>query len=75
MPGTDGQAAALALGVAVDLHLDGRARADDRHLSAHDVDQVRQLVERRAAQERPDARDAIVALVDGEGRRPCPRRR
>ena len=64
MPGLDLQPAALALGVLVDLHLDRRARADDRHLAAQDVDQVRQLVERGAAQERADARDARVALVD-----------
>ena len=43
-----------------DLHRDGRTRADDRHLAAQHVDQVGQLVERRAAQERADARDARV---------------
>ena len=66
MPGLDRQAPALALGVAVDLDLDRRARADDRHLAAQHVDEVRQLVERRAAQQAPDARDPRVALVDGQ---------
>ena len=51
-PGLDREAAALALRVLRDLHRDRRARADDRHLAAQHVDEVRQLVERRAAQER-----------------------
>ena len=64
MPGLDGEPPALAVGVLRDLHRDRRPRADDRHLAAQDVDQVRQLVERGAAQERADAGDARVALVD-----------
>ena len=44
--------APLALGVAVDLLLHGRARADDRHLALEHVDEVGQLVEREAAQQR-----------------------
>ena len=63
-PGLDRQAPALALGVAVDLDGDRRARADDRHLSAQHVDEVGHLVERRAAQQAPDAGDARVALAD-----------
>ena len=66
MPGPDREPAALALGVLVDLDLDRRPRADERHLAAQDVDEVRQLVDRRAPQERADARDPRVALVDGQ---------
>ena len=55
-PGQDLVAAALARGVVVDLGGDGRARADDRHLAAQDVDQVRDLVERGAAEEAAGAR-------------------
>ena len=43
-----------------------RARADDRHLAAEHVDEVGQLVERRAAQQPPDPGDARVAGVDRE---------
>ena len=39
-----------------------RARADEAHLAAQDVQHLRDLVEREAAQERPDARDARVVL-------------
>ena len=62
MPGLDLEPAALARGVVVDLVLDRRPRADDRHLAAQDVDQVRQLVEREAAQQAADAGDARIAL-------------
>ena len=63
-PGRDGEPPALAVGVVVDLDLQRRARPDQRHLAAQHVDQVRQLVDRRAAQERADAGDPRVALVD-----------
>ena len=46
MPGLIAQAPALALGVLLDLHGQRRARADQRHLAAQHVEQVRQLVER-----------------------------
>jgi hypothetical protein len=65
-PGADRQPSQLALGVLRDLVRQRRARPDDRHLPAQDVDEVRQLVERRAAQELADPRDARVALVDGQ---------
>ena len=71
MPGPDRQAPALALGVAVDLDLHGRARAHERHLAAQHVDEVRQLVDRVAAQPGAGAGDAVVALVDDQARRPC----
>src|SRR5437764_946106 len=38
------------------------ARADDRHVAAQDVEQLRQLVERQAAHDLADARAAVVAL-------------
>ena len=65
-PGQRVEPAPLALVVAVDLDLHGRARADERHLAAQHVDEVRHLVERRAAQPRAEPRDAVVALVDGQ---------
>ena len=55
-PGPDLVAAVLARRVVVDLGGDRRARADDRHLAAQDVDQVGDLVERGAAQEAAGAR-------------------
>ena len=64
----DGEAAAFALGVLRDLRRQRRARADDRHLAAQHVDEVGQLVHRRPSQQRADARDARVALVDREAR-------
>src|SRR5215217_4439297 len=66
--GLDGEPPALALGVAVDLLLDGRAGADECHLAADDVDQVRELVEREAAQDPAYARDPGVALDDVDAR-------
>jgi hypothetical protein len=62
--GLDGEPPALAPGVARDLHGDRGPRADDRHLAAQHVDEVRQLVEARPAQQAPDTRDARVALRD-----------
>ena len=47
----DGEAREPVLGVALDLVLDRRARADQRHVAAQHVPQLRQLVEARAAQE------------------------
>src|SRR4051794_30217677 len=51
-------------GVVVDLGLDRRARADDRHLAAEDVDEVGDLVERGAAEEPTGSGDARVVAVD-----------
>ena len=45
-PRLDREPAALALVVLLDLHRQRRARADQRHLAAQHVDEVRQLVER-----------------------------
>ena len=48
-----------------------RPRADEAHLAAQDVDELRQLVEREAAQEPPDARHArVVADLEERARRP-----
>src|SRR5436190_14653465 len=60
-PGLDGQAPALAVGVLRDLDRDRRPRADDGHVAAQHIDQVRYLVERRAPQEAPHSRDPRVA--------------
>ena len=49
-----------------DLHRQRRARADQRHLAAQHVHQVRQLIERGASQQRAHARDARVVRVDRE---------
>ena len=57
-------AAVLARRVVVDLGRDRRARADDRHLAAQDVDQVGDLVERGAAQEAAGAGDPRVVAGD-----------
>ncbi len=57
---------ALPLRVLLDLNRHGRSRTDDRHLAAQHVDEVGQLVERRAAQKSADARDPHVALADGQ---------
>ena len=66
--GLEREAAALAVGVLRDLDRDRRARADDRHLALEDVDEVGQLVDRGAAQQRADAGDPAVAVVDGQPR-------
>jgi hypothetical protein len=58
------EAPALTLGVLLDLDRDRRPRPDQRHLAAHDVNQVRQLVDREAPQQRADARDPRIVLRD-----------
>jgi hypothetical protein len=67
-PRLDRQAPALALGVLLDLDGHRGTRADDRHVAAQHVDEVGQLVQRRAAQQRADAGDARVALGDRQAR-------
>ena len=68
IPGLIAQPQALALGVLVHLHRDRRPRADQGHLAAQHVHEVRELVERGAAQDGTDACDARVALVDRKPR-------
>ena len=63
-PGQHLEPAALALGVALDLVAERRARPDQAHVAADDVPQLRQLVERGAAQKGTDPRDPAVALLD-----------
>src|SRR5439155_21293584 len=60
----DLEAAALARRVLVDLVAEGRARADQAHVAADDVPELRQLVERETAQETAGASDPWVASVD-----------
>ena len=56
--------APLALVVALEVRRRHRARADEAHLAAQDVPELGQLVDRRAPQERADARDARIARLD-----------
>ena len=63
-PRLDVKPATLALGVLLDLHRQCRPRADDRHLAAHDVPEVRELVERVAAQEVAEPRDPGISFGD-----------
>ena len=53
--------------VCLDLVRDGRARADEAHVAAKDVEELRQLVEARAAEPATGARHArvVVQFVDG----------
>ena len=64
IPGQHLEPAALAIGVLLDLVAQRRPRADHAHVAADDVPELRQLVDRGAAEEAADARDPAVALVD-----------
>ena len=64
--GTDREALALSLGVALYLVAEGRPRPDHRHLAADDVPELRQLVDRRSSKQAPDPSDARVAAIDRE---------
>jgi hypothetical protein len=66
--GADRQAAALSLAVLRYLHRDRRARADEGHIAAHDVEQIGQLVQRGAPKQRTHAGDARIVLVDRQSR-------
>src|SRR5207245_3766549 len=59
------QPARLPRRVALDLVAQRRPRADQRHLAAQDVPELRQLVEGEPAQHAPDSRDARLAAVRG----------
>src|SRR5215204_5572463 len=50
--------------VLLDLVAERRPRPDDRHVSAEDVPELRELVQRQPAQHAADARDPRVADVD-----------
>ena len=63
-PRQDVEPLPLALGVLLHLIAERRPRADHAHLPAHDVPELRQLVERGAAEKAADARDPAVAAVD-----------
>src|SRR5881275_2289653 len=56
----------LPLVVLLDLVAQRRTRADDRHVAADDVPELRQLVEAQPSEDTPALRDARVAAVDGE---------
>src|SRR3954447_24659299 len=59
----DEEAAVHVVAVLLDLGLQRGAGADQRHVPPQHVDQLRQLVERVAAQQASDARDAGVVLA------------
>ena len=63
-PRQDVEPLPLALGVLLHLIAERRPRADHAHVPAHDVPELRQLVDRRAGGEAADARDPAVAAVD-----------
>ena len=60
MPGDGVEAAALLGAVAVDVGERQRARADQAHVAAHDVPQLRELVEAGGAQEPAEPWEALV---------------
>ena len=60
MPGREVQPAAVEADHQRVLVDHQRPRADEAHLAAQDVEELGELVERGAAQERADARDARV---------------
>ena len=63
-PGQHLEPAPLPVGVPLDLVAERRPRPDQAHVAADDVPELRQLVERGAAEEAAGARDPAVALVD-----------
>ena len=62
----DVESTALTGGVPLDLVGECGTWADQAHVAAHDVPQLRQLVDRQAAEDAAGASDARVALVDSE---------
>src|SRR5579884_2878182 len=62
----DREAAALSLGVLLDLDGQRGSRADDRHLAPDYVPQVGQLVKRVPPQELPDSGDPVISFLDGQ---------
>src|SRR5262245_25987431 len=54
--------------VLLDLVRERRPRPDQAHLAAHDIPQLRHFVQRDTPQDRPDPRDARVAMVDRPAR-------
>src|SRR4051794_35407043 len=61
----DVEAVPLPLVVLVDLVPERRPRPDDRHVAAHDVPELRQLVQRQPTQDPAGTRDPRVSAVDG----------
>src|SRR5690348_16692782 len=64
--GLDVEPVELPLVVALHLVAERRPRADHRHVAPHDIPQLRQLVERQAAQGAAGPRDPLVAPIHGE---------
>jgi hypothetical protein len=67
-PGLHLESAALPRRVALDLVRERRARPDQAHVAAHDVPELRELVEREAPQDSAGPRDPRIAFVDREAR-------
>ena len=68
IPGLHLEAPPLTRRVTLDLIRERGAGADEAHVAAHDVPELRQLVERQPPQQPARARDARIAFVDGEAR-------
>src|SRR5947208_2952041 len=66
--GPDVEPMQLLVVVLVDLITECRPRADDRHVTADDVPELRELVDAQAAQEASRSRDSAVTLVDRKPR-------
>src|SRR5947209_4286256 len=62
--GTYGQAHQMVWLVVAHLVGDRRARADQRHLAAQHIEQLRKLVNARTTDERADGRDARVVAME-----------
>src|SRR5262249_21807379 len=63
-PGLDLEPTTLPRRVALDLVAERRSRADHAHVAAHDVPELRQLVDRQPAEDPARARDPRVTPVD-----------
>src|SRR3954454_24395589 len=61
--GLDVEASPLSRRVLLDLVRERGARADEAHVAADDIPQLRDLVERQSPQHTTDPRDAWIALV------------
>src|SRR4051794_9311646 len=66
--GLDVEASPLSRRVLLDLVRERGARADEAHVAADDIPELRDLVERQSPQRTTDPRDAWIALVHGVAR-------
>lgn len=61
----DVEPVSLAFIVLVDLIAEGWSRTDQRHFATNDIPELRQLVEREPAKDRPHSGDPSITFVDG----------